>query len=141
MWRAMWVACLAVAWLSGCGSGGNGAGEPDGLSAIELAEAFRDEAIRLALLDAQVTCQTVVCPLADDDFDVQRVDGVIVHTCAWDCLEATLEVSDGALERRRYVVILDWQRFAEGCWVEEVGVLAEVNSALCRPANGRREAQ
>ena len=87
--------------LIGCGGGGGGGGTTSGGSPTEAerTQAFSDEAIRLAIQDAMVTCQTVMCPIADSDFEDDRPDGVVVHGCHWECLESVI---DDTGEARNY---------------------------------------
>lgn len=122
-----WLVCI---WFIGCGGGGGGNDSSTSGGNPTRAQAFRDEAIRLALEDAVVTCQTVACPIADSDVEGERADGVVVHECHWNCLESRIDDSG---ETRNYVIFLFWERLPDGCFEPAEVLLAQESPVLCVP--------
>jgi hypothetical protein len=95
-------------------------------------EAFAGEALMRAEDDAMVSCQMIVCPIADTDDDFDRGDGTLAHLCWYNCMESEIDASG---ETRYFYVHLQWNRFVDGCFDPDariVMVLAE-NTQLCVP--------
>jgi hypothetical protein len=85
---------------------------------------------------AIISCETIVCPIADTDFDGDRGDGTFAHICLYNCMESEIDASG---EKRHFFVHLRWERFADGCYrVDTRMVMALVeNQQLCVPNHER----
>ena len=136
MMKPILIALLMCVWVMGCGGGGgSGSNTSNGnLSEEERAQAFLDEAIRLATQDTVVTCQTVVCPIADADTETERPDGVVVHGCTWECMASRIDDSG---ETRNYFMIFGWERLPDGCFEPPEVLLAQESPVLCVPNQER----
>ncbi len=123
-------------WVIGCGGGGGGGGDSSGgmPTEAERAQAFKDEAIRLAEANAVVMCQTVVCAIADSDVEETRNDGVVVNECHWNCLETAI---DGSGETQNYIIFMFWERLPDGCFGPAEVLLAQEAPFLCVPNQER----
>ena len=131
----VWLVCLLFV---GCGGGGGSGGDSTtsggGPTEAERTQAFVDEAIRLSIQDAIVTCQTVMCPIADSDFEDHRPDGVVVHGCHWECMESVIDDSG---EARNYFIIIRWERLPDGCFGAAEVLQAQETPVLCVPNQDR----
>jgi hypothetical protein len=134
MMTSILTVLLVCICLAGCGGGGgsDASNTSDGNPTDEgaRAQAFVEEAIRLAMEDALVTCQTVVCPIADADTETERPDGVVVHGCTWECMESVIDDSG---ETRNHFIIVSWVRFSDGCFEPPEVLLAQESPVLCVP--------
>lgn len=120
--------------LIGCGGGGGGDSRTSETDEQQRAQAFRDEAVRLATDDAMVTCQTIMCPLADGEGENVRPDGTVGHGCNWNCLESRIDDSG---ETRNYVIWLRWERLPDGCFGPPDVLIATENLDVCVPNQDR----
>ena len=138
MIKSILIAGLVCTWLIGCSGGGGGGGGNNTSGGIPTEEnrarAFRDEALRLANVEAIVECKTVVCSIADSQDEAELDDGVVVAGCSWRCLESMIDDSG---ETRNYWIILNWQRLPDGCFGPEIVVFAQESPILCVPNQER----
>ena len=128
----LWV----CAWVMGCGGGGGSGSSTSGGNPLEeeRAQAFLGEAIRLAIDDAIVTCQTIVCPIADGEGENVRPDGTVGHGCNWNCLESRIDDSG---ETRNYIIWLRWERLPDGCFGPADVLIATEILDVCIPNQER----
>lgn len=131
---AVLLVCTGLIGCGGGGGGGNSSTSGGNPTEAERAQAFLDEAIRLAILDAVVTCDLVVCSIADGSGGNVRPDGSVGHGCNWNCLESMIDDSG---ETRNYFIAIRWQRLPEGCFGEAEVVIATLNPDLCVPNQER----
>jgi hypothetical protein len=127
---------LCLVAVVGCGGGGGSGNDANSPNPVTRDEAFAEEALMRAEDDAMVSCQMIVCPIADTDRDGDRGDGTFAHLCFYDCMESEIDASG---EKRYFYVHLRWERFADGCYGADariVMVLVE-NPQLCVPNHER----
>ncbi len=135
-YRVLLTAVVFSALIAGC-SGGGSDSSTDVPVDLERDQAFRDEAVRLAVERVVVTCETLECPTADDDIDATAIpgSGEFTHFCSWTCTQAMLPRRDGSLETRPHLVQLDWDRVEGECWVVETPIVitSNINPSPCTP--------
>jgi hypothetical protein len=129
------TAVALSALIAGCGGGSGGGAEVP--VDLERDQAFREEAVRVAVERVVMTCETLECPTADEDIDATAIpgSGEFTHFCSWDCIAATLPRPDGSLETRHHLVQLDWDRLEGDCWAvdDPIVITANLNAFSCTP--------